>query len=103
MLLLAYISLIFLISFPLSVSLCSPQALSTIRDRMEEGSKDFLAAAEARGEKLDEISTEFRDRVAIAYENTLLTADGFLTGILGEDYKSYFPKGFEGKKKNPAL
>ncbi|KAG7668657.1 hypothetical protein Ndes2526B_g03719 [Nannochloris sp. 'desiccata'] len=70
-------------------------ALSTIKDSMDKGSKDFLAAAEARGEKLGEISAEIKDRVAIAYENTKMTTEEFLTGILGKDYKDYFPKGMD--------
>jgi hypothetical protein len=87
---------LFYFSNSLSLSFSS-QALTTIRDRMDEGSKDFLAAAEARGEKLSQISTEFQNRVAIAYENTMMTAEEFLTGILGKDYKDYFPKGMDSK------
>jgi hypothetical protein len=73
------------------------QALTSIKDHMDTGSKDFIAAAEARGEKISELSSEFQDRVAIAYENTMMTADEFLTGILGKDYKDYFPKGMDSK------
>jgi hypothetical protein len=73
------------------------QALTTIHDRLDEGSRDFIAMAEARGEKINQISTEFKDRVAIAYENTMMTADEFLSGILGKNYKDYFPKGMDSK------
>ena len=72
-------------------------ALSTIKERIDESSKDFIAAAEARGEKIDKLSSEFKDRVSIAYENTMMTADEFLSGILGKNYKDYFPKGMDSK------
>jgi hypothetical protein len=62
---------------------------------MEEGSKDFIAAAAARGEKINQMSSEFKDRVAIAYENTMMTADEFLSGILGQNYRDYFPQGMD--------